>query len=122
MAQAPIEVFWWLIPESLKRVREKQREVENSGEGKTYHKPLPKNGFGPPTYGSHYANAEKRAQTQASEDKREQTQIKELHPLLRTPPFQSRFLGRGCGEALFSEKKGFSVKSSSHFGSRLAQA
>ena len=23
---------------------------------------------------------------------------------------QSRFLGRGCDEALFSEKKGFSVK------------
>ena len=25
-------------------------------------------------------------------------------------PNQSRFLGRGCDEALFSEKKGFSVK------------
>ena len=25
-------------------------------------------------------------------------------------PIQSRFLGRGCDEALFSEKKGFSVK------------
>ena len=25
--------------------------------------------------------------------------------------YQSRFLGRGCDEALFSEKKGFSVKS-----------
>ena len=24
--------------------------------------------------------------------------------------FQSRFLGRGCDETLFSEKKGFSVK------------
>ena len=28
--------------------REKQREVENSGEGKHTIKPLPKNGFGPP--------------------------------------------------------------------------
>ena len=26
------------------------------------------------------------------------------------PTFQSRFLGSGCDEALFSEKKGFSVK------------
>ena len=27
---------------------EQQRGVENSGEGKTCHKPLPKSGFGPP--------------------------------------------------------------------------
>ena len=32
-----------------------------------------------------------------------------LEKLLRNI-YQSRFLGRGCDEALFSEKKGFSVK------------
>ena len=30
--------------------------------------------------------------------------------LFRKPIYQSRFLGRGCDEELFSEKKGFSVK------------
>ena len=39
--------------------------------------------------------------------------------ILKGASYQSRFLGRGCDEALFSEKKGFSVKrerQSSEFG------
>ena len=36
------------------------------------------------------------------------TKVSTYH--LPTAKYQSRFLGRGCDEALFSEKKGFSVK------------
>ena len=36
--------------------------------------------------------------------------VSERARVAKSENFRSRFLGRGCDEALFSEKKGFSVK------------